>query len=120
MSKLNESFPVLNINVLMERIDHDSKLACQLLGLFLKESSTVIASLSAEQLKLAATDELIYRVHTLRGMCMEVGGEHLANIALDFELQLKESETIPDGSWPKKLQDAYCALELAIQEYIES
>ena len=111
---VRENLPVLDLEVLLERVDHDTEITLELLDLFLMEAESIMAFMETEALQAGSPESIAYQAHKLKGLTRDIGGEQLGNLALQLELQAKEGSITDPALTSAEIAQAYTALKKEI------
>jgi len=114
----SESLPILELDVLLERIAYDNEIAHELLNIFLSESKEVMDQLTATMVSNNPAEQVAQAAHKLKGMCHDVGAQHLGSLAYRLESQAKEKALEKSSETCTQLEAGYVSLCKAIEEWL--
>jgi CheY-like chemotaxis protein/HPt (histidine-containing phosphotransfer) domain-containing protein len=111
---------LLDMTLLMERVDRDPELLQDLVDLFIQECPKLL-----EQLRDAVAQReyqaLYPLVHTLKGMCQNICVHHMSEIAVQMENELDDTDYEPNerllSEWLRLLESDFELIRSYYQRY---
>lgn len=110
---------ILNLSVLLDRIDNDIDLAKELLALFLDESKAAVNLFVTSSLSSLSRNDLKKEAHKIKGMCSEIGGAYTAHLAGTLEKMALECDNAGLEQQQVSLSNAYEQLCVEIHDWLQ-
>lgn len=110
---------VLDLHLLLNRLDQDQEVAHELLLLFLCELDEVMRALGPERLRFDSPEKLMLAAHKLKGMCRDIGAEPLATLAMQIEINARKGALKEPVALAQALAAEHAQLCAVIHSWLE-